>query len=175
MVMISRMSLPDWSADDDTEKEAKCRKHPIPSRSTIRAEWYANTEEEITDKELQNAVELADPFFYDEAEAAHICRGTYDGKVCPFRNNCLEIALVNNESVGTFGGLTTLQRKWVRKNIPRYEYKLDDNGKPVLDKDKKKIVVKNNWRWSKEWIHLVPSHESLDPNTESDDDEEDEE
>lgn len=168
MVMISRMSLPDWSAGDDPEKEAKCRKHPIPSQKALK-------EKGLEGKELQNAIELADPFFYDEPEAAHICRGTYDEKVCPFRNHCLEIALVNNESVGTFGGLTTLQRKWVRKHIPRYEYKTNELGQFVKDKDGKKIIVKNNWRWSKDWIHLVPSHESLEPNTESDDDEDTEE
>jgi hypothetical protein len=181
MVMISRMSLPDWTANDDPEKEAKCRKHPIPSRDEIKERINRENPESdrpsddpswLTDKELQNAVEMADPFFYDEPEATAICRGTYDGKGCPFRNICLEIALVNNESVGTFGGLTTLQRKWVRKNIPRYEYKTDAKGKVLKDKDGNKIVKKNNWRWSNEWLDQVPSHESLDPNIGRDDEEE---
>lgn len=184
MVMISRMSLPDWTADDDPENEAKCRKHPIPSRDEIKEQINQADPENakelddpawLSNKELQNAVELADPFFYDEPEAAHVCAGTYDGKVCPFRGHCLEIALVNNESVGTFGALTTLQRKWVRKNIPRYIYKTDENGNVLKDKDGEKIIEKNNWRWSKDWMHLVPSHDSLDPSIESDDEETEEE
>lgn len=95
MVLKSRVRAPDWSAHGDTDKEAKCRKHPLPTNHDPNAE--------------------SDPWFYAEQEGAKVCNGTLDGRVCPFRDPCLYGALVNNEQSGVWGGLITIQRQWVRR------------------------------------------------------------
>jgi len=102
MVLRARLRAADWGAGGNPDKEAKCRKHPLPKDHDVNPD--------------------TDPFFYDEEEASHICNGTYDDKVCPFRARCLEWGLINNDQHGTFGGLVTIQRRWVRRNredIPR--------------------------------------------------------
>lgn len=141
MVLKSRLRAPDWGANGDPDREAKCRKHPLPTNHDVNA--------------------LTDPWFYDEPEATHICNGTYDGYVCPFRQVCLHIALVNNEQSGTFGGMTTEQRRWVRR-ISKYP------GPPraanYFDRD--------HWDSSDTWRHLVPPPDWFD-NEDADDDQED--
>lgn len=63
-----------------------------------------------------------DPWFHDMEEAAEICNGTWSNVVCPFRMGCLHRALVNNEGYGVFGGLLPIQRKWIRRNIPKDQW-----------------------------------------------------
>lgn len=129
MVLKSRLPAPDWSADGDEERDAKCRHFPVPTQHDVTPD--------------------TDPFFYDMEEAAHICNGTYDNRVCLFRNRCLHIALVNNEGAGVFGGLLTIQRRWVRKNINRVE-----------------------WPEPNEWRHEVPPLEFFEEDDEEDAEEE---
>lgn len=131
MVLKSRVHAPDWSANGDTDKEAKCRKHPLPTKH-----------------DTEN-----DPWFYDEIEAASICNGDYDNKVCPFRQTCLHISLVNNEQSGVFGGLLPIQRRWIRKNPEQIE-KFDW---PYSEKTK----------WATGWRDLVPSVEFLEAEAEA--------
>lgn len=119
MVLKSRTLAPDWSAGNNPEKAAKCFLMPLPSNHEVNAE--------------------TDPFFYDENEARHVCNGTYDNYVCPFREVCLYRALVNNEQAGTFGGMTVEQRRWIRRN------------KDLIDKD--------TWDQSDGWRWIVPEPE----------------
>jgi hypothetical protein len=121
MVLKSRLPPVDWKAGGNKEREAKCLKHPLPTNHEVNAD--------------------TDPFFYDEEEAAHICNGTYDNKVCPFREKCLHRALVNNEQSGTFGGFTVEQRRWIRRPI---------NGISRFDWEPEKQA---------EWRDLVPPPE----------------
>lgn len=119
MVLKARVLAPDWSADGNPDAEAKCRKHPLPTNHEVNAD--------------------TDPFFYDEEEAIHICNGTYDQKVCPFRRSCLHRALVNNEQAGAFGGFTTEQRRWIRRN--------------------RDLIPRDSWGDSDRWRWIVPSPE----------------
>jgi hypothetical protein len=119
MVLKARTKAPDWSADGDRKKWAKCMNHPLPTNHNVTPD--------------------TDPFFYDEEESAHICNGTYDDRVCPFREACLHRALVNNEQAGTFGGFTTEQRKWIRRE--------------------RTLIPRPSWEESEEWRDLVPPSE----------------
>lgn len=141
MVLKSRLLAPDWSADGDPEKEAKCRKFPLPTKN--------------------NPSPDTDPFFEDDEEAQHICNGTYDKSICPFRNRCLEIALVNNEQAGMFGGMTVLQRRWIRRQSKRDDPRPD----PWIDR--------SDWWQPDTWRHLVPTHADLIAEMEENDREED--
>ena len=94
--------MPDWGAGEHPDREAKCRKHPLPTNHNVNAD--------------------TDPWFYDPEEAAKICNGTNDGRICPFLQECLHISLVNNDQVGCYGGLVPVQRRWVRRNVPRDEW-----------------------------------------------------
>lgn len=96
MVLKSRRLAPDWSADGDIFRAAKCRKFEVKRGR--------------------------DPWFDDEEQAAEICLGTNDGVECPMRTKCLGRALVNNEQYGIFGGLALVQRRWIRKNFPMHEW-----------------------------------------------------
>lgn len=100
MVLKSRLLAPDWSADGDPDREALCRKFPLPDDHDVSK----------------------DPWFHDMEEAATVCNGDYSKVVCPFRNSCLHRALVNNEGYGVFGGILPIQRKWVRRNIPKDQW-----------------------------------------------------
>lgn len=144
MVLKSRLLAPDWSAGGDEDREAKCRKFPLPTK---------NDPDEFTD-----------PFFYDEEEARHVCNGTYDGRLCPFRRGCLHRALVNNEQAGTFGGLTTEQRRWVRRHsrLPK-----KDSGDPMPEP----FIHQLDWDRPEVWLHLVPEPEDLIPTEDEDADE----
>lgn len=128
MVLKSRVLAPDWTAGGNPEKEAKCRKVPLPSNHDVNAD--------------------TDPFFYDEPEARHVCNGTYDGYVCPFRQVCLYRALVNNEQAGTFGGMTTEQRRWIRRN--------------------RDLIERENWVQSDGWRWIVPEPEYFEETGEED-------
>lgn len=128
MVLKSRLLAPDWSADGDTEREALCRKFPLPDDHDVSK----------------------DPWFHDMEEAREICNGTYSNVVCPFRMGCLHRALVNNEGYGVFGGLLPIQRKWVRRNIP-----------------------KDQWYDPRTWYLRVPSLEFFEESDEPADAEED--
>lgn len=147
MVLKSRVKAPDWSADGNTEKEAKCRKHPLPKDNVCNAE--------------------TDPWFYAEEEAARVCNGDDDQRVCPFRQACLYGALVNNEQSGVFGGLTTRQRRWIRK-----QRKGDPEGALGLTDEP---IWEDQWADSDEWRHKVPTTEELKEmeDEEIDDEEED--
>lgn len=125
MVLKSRVKAPDWSADANPDKEAKCRKHPLPKNNVVNAE--------------------TDPWFYAEAEAAVICNGELDGRVCPFRERCLYGALENNEQSGVFGGLTPRQRRWIRKDARAEEPR----------------IFRDEWSESENWREVVPSDSRL--------------
>jgi hypothetical protein len=119
MVLKARTKAPDWSAGENKEKEAKCRKHPLPKNHDVTPE--------------------TDPFFMAEEEAISICNGEFDNYICPFRAGCLERALINNEQAGAFGGFTTEQRRWIRRN--------------------RDIIPRSEWNDSERWRGWVPSPE----------------
>lgn len=139
MVLKSRVRAPDWSADGNPDREAKCRKHPLPKDNVCNAD--------------------TDPWFFAEEESALVCNGTLDGRVCPFREVCLYGALENNETAGTFGGMTTRQRRWIRKQ---------SKDRTVLDPD----FRRDRWPESDDWRHKVPTHTELREMEGEDDDEE---
>lgn len=123
MVLKSRVEAPDWSASENPAKEAKCRKHPLP-----------------THHDIEN-----DPWFHDMEEAAHVCNGTYDGVVCPFRQVCLYMALVNNEQSGVFGGFLPVQRRWIRRQKDA-----------EVESER---IFRDEWDESDLWRSVVPSLE----------------
>lgn len=130
MVLKSRLRAPDWSADGNPDREAKCRKHPLPTNHVVNAD--------------------TDPFFLDQEEAAHVCNGTFDQKVCPFRARCLYGALVNNEQDGTWGGFTTEQRRWIRRQ--RYV------------KAPEVVIYPDDWEPTNQdsWREGVPTHAEIE-------------
>lgn len=133
MVLKSRVKAPDWSAGENPDKEAKCRKHPLPTKHDIEN----------------------DPWFHgDEEEARAICNGVYDGKVCPFREQCLYGALVNNEQSGVFGGFATVQRKWIRKQ-----------REAENESDR---IYRDDWEFSEEWRARVPELDYFEEEEEDD-------
>lgn len=128
VVLKSRVKAPDWSANDDPERDAKCRHFPLPRNHDVRPE--------------------TDPWFYDMEESASVCIGEFDNRPCPFLGRCLFGSLLNNEGSGTFGGFLPIQRKWIRRNVP-----------------------KSIWHRSNLWRHLVPPLEFFeeDEDAEADD------
>lgn len=54
----------------------------------------------------------------DLSPAVELCNGTWDGQVCPLRDDCLIFALTNNEKFGVWGGTTPATRKAIRKQWP---------------------------------------------------------
>lgn len=119
MVLKARTRAPDWSAGGDKDREAKCMKFPLPSNHVVNPD--------------------TDPFFLDEEEAITICNGTWDDRICPFRSRCLERGLINNEQAGAFGGFTTEQRRWIRRN--------------------RDMIPRDSWNNSEAWRWIVPSPE----------------
>lgn len=101
--MHLRINAPEWDGRGNPDKEASCRKFR-PTRDH-------------------------DDFFGDgtgeESEAKHICNGTYTDKVCPLREQCLQFALINNEHYGVWGGLTVLERAYIRRFVPKNEWSYD--------------------------------------------------
>ncbi|MEU3979598.1 WhiB family transcriptional regulator [Streptomyces griseoviridis] len=59
-----------------------------------------------------------DVFFEDEALALDICNGTYDGRVCPRRTECLRVAMFNKENFGIWGGMNAKDRLDMRMRYP---------------------------------------------------------
>ncbi|MFD9947216.1 MULTISPECIES: WhiB family transcriptional regulator [Nonomuraea] len=94
MVLKPRTRAPDWSASGNPTRAAKC----LPFRPNPRRDpWF-------------------DPAQYSDALA--VCNGEADGLVCPMRQQCLEFACINNESIGIWGGLPPHDRRalrWERK------------------------------------------------------------
>lgn len=94
--MRLRVNAPEWDGGGNPEKEASCRK-------------FRPTREH-------------DDFFGDgtgnQYQAKQICNGTYTGRVCPLREQCLQFALVNNEHYGVWGGLIALERAYIRRFVP---------------------------------------------------------
>lgn len=104
MVLYSRMHAPDWTANENPELEAKCRKLARPR--------YGK-----------------DPFFDDEKYALSVCNGDdagslYEnaGEVCPMRAQCLAFALINHEGSGIWGGMHTRDRMDLKRNRPRRQW-----------------------------------------------------
>ncbi|KUL44711.1 hypothetical protein ADL22_12265 [Streptomyces sp. NRRL F-4489] len=108
MALYSRKAAPDWSAGDDSCKEAKCRKFPTPHTN------------------------VTDPWFDDMDHAADICNGTNDGVVCPMRDSCLYQALANCERFGCWGGLNQQQLGWMRRHYRRLPDKWTVENAPPL-------------------------------------------
>lgn len=107
MVIQSRATPPDWTDEEGGGVEgARCRKFPI-SRDP-------------------DGVVRNDAWFQDAEEALPVCNGDYIGTPCPLRASCLRWALVNNDGVGVFGGMTTPQRKWLRRNAPKDKWNDDE-------------------------------------------------
>jgi hypothetical protein len=102
--MHLRLNAPEWDGGGNPDKEATCRK-------------FRPTREH-------------DDFFGDgtgeESEAKHVCNGTYTGRVCPLREQCLQFALVNNEHYGVWGGLTVLERAYIRRFVPKEDWSFEN-------------------------------------------------
>lgn len=101
MVLFSRVRAPKWEAEEDPEREAKCRKL---SRPRYRA----------------------DPFFDNEDEAMRVCNGgdgeadyVNAGKPCPMRDECLVFALINHEGAGVWGGMLLHDRMFMKRQMPK--------------------------------------------------------
>lgn len=109
MVMQLRLLGPDWIAAG-----AKCVKF-VPSRTH-------------------------DPWFTPEYEqdCKDLCNGTFDGIVCPARNQCLEYAAVNNESEGVWGGMTAEERHALRQSVKR-EYQVRPD-----------LAPRTEWEWPRD-------------------------
>jgi len=93
VVLKPRINAPDWTAGGNQEKAAKCIRFP-PDRDSGYDPWF-------------------DPEF--EQDCLDVCNGTWDGKVCPMRQECLEFSIINNEAFGVWGGLPPHDRKEIRK------------------------------------------------------------
>jgi len=93
VVLKPRMNAPDWTAGGNEEKAAKCIKFP-PDRESGYDPWFMEEYEE---------------------DCLDICNGTWDGKVCPMRQQCLEFSIINNEAYGVWGGLPPHDRLVMRK------------------------------------------------------------
>jgi hypothetical protein len=99
--MHLRINAPEWDGGGKPEKEASCRKFR-PTRDH-------------------------DDFFGDgtgsRSQAKHVCNGTYTDRVCPLREQCLKFALVNNEHYGIWGGLSVLERAYIRRFVPKKDWR----------------------------------------------------
>ena len=101
MVIHSRVNAPDWTDDEGGGEEgARCRRFEI-SRD-------------------EDGIVRNDTWFQEAAEALPVCNGDWIGTPCPMRHDCLVYSLINNEGKGVWGGMTTPQRRWIRRNIPRH-------------------------------------------------------
>jgi hypothetical protein len=96
-MLFSSTVMPDWS-DKHPDGEAKCRNFKPPVRGD-------------------------DPWFDDKEEAADICNGISDGVVCPRRDECLHMSMVNYESYGIWGGMREEDRRALRVRFPGQPYR----------------------------------------------------
>ncbi len=113
MVIQSRITPPDWTDDmGGGEEGARCRLFPIS-----RAD----------DGLVRN-----DAWFQEADEALSVCNGEFSDSPCPLRDSCLRIALVNNDLHGVWGGMTSPQRKWVRRNIPSIRWRDSEHLREVV-------------------------------------------
>jgi hypothetical protein len=97
MVLKPRAEAPIWDGFGDPEKAGKCLRFPprrLPDNS-IHDPYGSDDEEE-------------------QLEAAAICNGTFDGIVCPLRQECLEWSLINNEQFCVYGGMLPHDRLKIR-------------------------------------------------------------
>ena len=60
-----------------------------------------------------------------QAEAAKFCNGTIDGKVCSYKQQCLEMGLYNDEP-GVWGGTTEAEREIILARQKRQRYSSED-------------------------------------------------
>lgn len=112
MVIQSRVNPPDWTDEEGGgEEAARCANFTI-SRDD--------------DGLVRN-----DVWFQDAKEALPVCNGDYIGTPCPMRHGCLLFALANNDSTGVWGGMTTPQRRWIRRNMAKADWY---NEKALRDK-----------------------------------------
>lgn len=99
MVLRLRSEAPDWRA-------AKCRAHR-PGRENDP--WFG---------EVRG---LPEEGLYEEA--ATICNGDIDHKICPLRHQCLVFALTNTEAAGVWGGMLPDDLKYIRNHIEPEDWK----------------------------------------------------
>ncbi|MFE6745917.1 WhiB family transcriptional regulator [Kitasatospora purpeofusca] len=59
-----------------------------------------------------------DIFFEDFDLAMAVCNGSWDGRVCPRRTECLRVAMLNCENYGVWGGMTPADRLHLRLRYP---------------------------------------------------------
>lgn len=75
--------------------------------------------EYFTDEEFNSAACKSvgtEPFFMEDKDDIHHIRALKEVcKVCPITNRCLEIALINEEEFGVWGGLTSYERMLLRR------------------------------------------------------------
>lgn len=96
-MLFSLQNMPDWS-EDHPDGEAKCRKLPSPRPGR-------------------------DPFFEEKSEAKALCNGDFDGVICPRREQCLHMSMINYESYGVWGGMTEDERRALRVAYPSQPYR----------------------------------------------------
>ena len=103
--------------------------------------------------------DIYDPFFLeddaDQQDARDFCNGTIDGVQCPIRDACLIFALTNNERFGTYGGMSEIARKALRK---RWPWRGGKEPRP-------------EWRWmpQEEALSLVSPEELADDDDDGED------
>lgn len=88
MVLKPRAEAPLWDGLGNPNKAAKCLKFAPES-------WGSDEED-------------------DQLEAASICNGNADGKICPIRAECLAWSLINNEQYCVYGGMLPHDRRKMR-------------------------------------------------------------
>jgi hypothetical protein len=106
-MLHSRIRMPDWS-EEHGDGGAKCRKLPRPRPGQ-------------------------DPYFEERAEAKAFCNGDFDGAVCPRRDQCLFLAMINFEAFGVWGGMTEAQRRVLRVAFPTQPYRWTHESLEGLD------------------------------------------
>lgn len=99
MVIKSRAEAPDWTG-------ARCHDFDIFRDKDDPTLWNVHN----------------DTWFQDAEEALPVCNGDYSDSPCPVRDACLALALLNNDAHGVFGGMTSPQRKWIRRKIPKEQW-----------------------------------------------------
>lgn len=93
MVLRLRLVAPDWS-------DAKC----IPHKPGANEDpWFG----EVHGLPSEGLLE----------QAAAICNGDMDHRICPQRHHCLIFALTNTEASGVWGGMLPDDLKYMRNHI----------------------------------------------------------